>query len=356
MDQQQQMSRPPGSEPVARDHWLITEQSGREVLRSLIEQWLDHNGWSLAVTSRLAELALLARSSEPIPEWVAGMSLQAGQWVKHRGHVWEAIGTPASEPADDVPGWREVSLTSRLHSSGLNLFLRRKSRSLASTFFLELGRLNEWVAAVQAGKQAAPTDQRLRDCVASAHVLRDQQGVFGPEELLSIAISRLTPEPLVKKQAAAEQERPPECISGRTLRKAAGVLVGIARRLALLPRIARADGVYIHLQVCPLGPAWLEWLTCRLARAWAPSLGDFRLGQLVADLRLGPRLEALAAQHCPPKRRRFHCALYDALAAALVLRALCALEGRSQATLAQLVRDSVSAPAANDLMQGELGL
>jgi DNA polymerase III epsilon subunit-like protein len=102
---------------------------------------------------------------------------------------------------------------------------------------------------------------------------------------------------------------------------------------------------------------WGPWIdTCRLARAWAPSLGDFRLGQLVADLRLGPRLEALAAQHCPPKRRRFHCALYDALAAALVLRALCALEGRSQATLAQLVRDSVSAPAANDLMQGELGL
>jgi hypothetical protein len=190
-------------------------------LRSLIEQWLDHNGWSLAVTSRLAELALLARSSEPILEWVAGMPLQAGQWVNHRGHVWEAIGTPASEPADDVPGWRDVSLSSRLHSSGLNLFLRRKSRILASTFFLELGRLNEWVAGVQAGRHAAPTDQRLRDCVASAHVLRDQQGVFGPEELLSIAIGRLTPEPLVKKQAAAEQERPPECISGRTLRQAA---------------------------------------------------------------------------------------------------------------------------------------
>lgn len=102
---------------------------------------------------------------------------------------------------------------------------------------------------------------------------------------------------------------------------------------------------------------WAPWIdTCRLARAWAPSLGDFRLGQLVTDLRLGARLDTLAAQHCPPKRRRFHCALYDALAAALVLRALCGLEGRSQATLAQLVRSSVSAPAANDLMQGELGL
>ena len=220
--QQQQLSQSAGSEPItpaARGHWLLAEQRGREVLRSLIEQWLERNGWSLAVTSRLAELALLAQSSEPVLEWVAGMPLQAGQWVNHRGHVWEAIGTPASEPADDLPGWREVSLSSRLHSSGLNLFLRNKSRSLASTFFLELGRLNEWVAAVQACKRPAPTDQRLRDCVASAHVLRDQEGIFGPEEMLSIAIGRLTPTPLDNRRAEADP--PPECISGRTLRKAA---------------------------------------------------------------------------------------------------------------------------------------
>ena len=102
---------------------------------------------------------------------------------------------------------------------------------------------------------------------------------------------------------------------------------------------------------------WGPWIdTCRLARAWAPTLGDFRLSSLVAVLRLAPRLEALAAEHCPPNRRRYHCALYDALAAALVLRAICGLEGRSSAPLSQLVRDSVSAPAADDLMQGELGL
>ena len=80
------------------------------------------------------------------------------------------------------------------------------------------------------------------------------------------------------------------------------------------------------------------------------------LSSLVSALRLTPRLDALAAEHCPPNRRRYHCALYDALAAALVLRALCGLEGRSAAPLSQLVRDSVSAPAADDLMQGELGL
>ena len=220
--QQQQLPQSPGSEPLtpaARGHWLTQEQSGRETLRLLVEQWLDHNGWSLAVTSRLAELALLAQSSEPVLEWTAGMPLQAGQWVNHRGHIWEAIGTPASEPVEGAAGWRDVSLSSRLHSSGLNLFLRSKSRALASTFFLELGRLNEWVAAVQAGKRPAPTDQRLRDCVASAVVLRDQQGVFGPEEMLSIAIGRLTPTPLDNRRAAADP--PPECISGRTLRATA---------------------------------------------------------------------------------------------------------------------------------------
>jgi DNA polymerase-3 subunit epsilon len=102
---------------------------------------------------------------------------------------------------------------------------------------------------------------------------------------------------------------------------------------------------------------WGPWVdTCRLARSWAPTLGDYRLASLIAVLRLGPRLEALALEHCPPRRRRYHCALYDALAAALVLRALCGQEGRSVAPLSQLVRDSLTASAADDLMQGELGL
>lgn len=102
---------------------------------------------------------------------------------------------------------------------------------------------------------------------------------------------------------------------------------------------------------------WGPWVdTCRLARSWAPTLGDYRLASLIAVLRLGSRLEALALEHCPPRRRRYHCALYDALAAALVLRALCGQEGRSVAPLSQLVRDSLTASAADDLMQGELGL
>lgn len=102
---------------------------------------------------------------------------------------------------------------------------------------------------------------------------------------------------------------------------------------------------------------WGAWVdTCRLARAWVPSLGDYRLQALVSVFRLGARLDSLAAKHCPPNRRQYHCALYDAMASALVLRALCSVEGRSAATLAQLAKDSLSAPAADDLSQGELGL
>ena len=102
---------------------------------------------------------------------------------------------------------------------------------------------------------------------------------------------------------------------------------------------------------------WGPWIdTCRLARAWVPTLGEYGLSSLVSALRLEPRLDALATQHCPSGRRRYHCALYDALAAALILRVLGGLEGRSLAPTSHLVRDSISAQAADDLMQGELGL
>jgi DNA polymerase-3 subunit epsilon len=128
----------------------------------------------------------------------------------------------------------------------------------------------------------------------------------------------------------------------------AGLLRGTWSRPAAVPAFVGEAAT-----VAEWGP-WVD--TCRLARAWAPTLGDYRLSSLVTALRLSPRLEALALEHCPPARRHYHCALYDALAAALVLRALCGQEGRSVAPLSQLVRDSLTASAADDLMQGELGL
>ena len=102
---------------------------------------------------------------------------------------------------------------------------------------------------------------------------------------------------------------------------------------------------------------WGPWVdTLRLARRWAPSLADLRLAELVRVLRLNERLDALAARHCPAARRRFHCAGYDALAAALILRHLGGLEGRSSLPLGRLLADSLGGEDAADLHQGELGL
>lgn len=171
------------------------ETIGRDRFRLLLQQWLKRNNWSFAVVSRLAELALLAQAKTPVPDWTAGMPLQPGSWVNHKGHAWEAVGTPLSEPAEGDASWLDVGRTSRLHASGLNLFLRNKNRTLSATFLLELGRLNEWVAKVQAGHAAPPSEQRLKDLVTHACVIKDADGALGPEELLSIATGRAEPPP-----------------------------------------------------------------------------------------------------------------------------------------------------------------
>lgn len=224
MDEQQTGPRLRDPSPAAigaeRDHWLNTETIGRERFRLLLQQWLKRNGWSLAVVSRLAELALLAKADTTVPDWTAGMPLKAGDWVNHRGHAWEAIGSPLSEPAEDDPGWREVGLTSRLHASGMNLFLRNRNRTLTSTFFLEVGRLNEWVAAVQKGAAAVPQDARLQELVAQAAVLCDDEGLYGPEEMLSIATGRLIP-PAFDAASAAVSRQPASGVPARQLRAAA---------------------------------------------------------------------------------------------------------------------------------------
>lgn len=195
--QQNQRSTPlpAGSVLTQPVHWLHAEAIGRERLRLLLEQWLQRNGWSLAVVSRLAELSLLAQSKEPVPDWCAGMPLTTGTWVNHKGHAWEAVGAPLSEPAEGADGWIDQGLTSRLHASGLNLYLRKRKASLTVTFLLEMGRLNEWIAKVQAGEAAPPREPRLSELVKNATVIGDEQGPYGPEELLSIAGGLLVPPP-----------------------------------------------------------------------------------------------------------------------------------------------------------------
>jgi hypothetical protein len=206
MDQTQTRTNTPvdpellsGSEQL---RWLTAEADGRELLRQLLQQWQKRNGWSLAVMSRLAELSLLAEANVPVPDWIAGMPLQPGDLVNHRGHAWEAVDKPLIEPADGASGWIDRGLTRRLHASGLNLYFRNQKASLSVSFLLEMGRLNEWIARVQAGKTQPPADQQLSELVMASTVIRDGDGPLGPEELLSITGSRLQPPPWPDEPAA----------------------------------------------------------------------------------------------------------------------------------------------------------
>jgi len=69
---------------------------------------------------------------------------------------------------------------------------------------------------------------------------------------------------------------------------------------------------------------WGPWLdTCALYRALVPSRESAALAPLVEAENLEEALDGQAGRFCPPERSRWHAALYDALACALLfLRAL----------------------------------
>ena len=68
---------------------------------------------------------------------------------------------------------------------------------------------------------------------------------------------------------------------------------------------------------------WGPWIdSARIYAQLYPRLDSGRLESLVAVGGFQAELDALAATHCPPERRRYHAALYDALAGALLLASL----------------------------------
>ena len=69
--------------------------------------------------------------------------------------------------------------------------------------------------------------------------------------------------------------------------------------------------------------AWAPWLdTLYLYRSLYPQLSSYQLGDLIQTFNLQEALDEWAGVYCPENRRRFHCALYDALASSLLLKRL----------------------------------
>lgn len=102
------------------------------------------------------------------------------------------------------------------------------------------------------------------------------------------------------------------------------------------PDFARPGG-----RVVDWGP-WID--TGRLYGQLYPRLESNALGAVVAACGMQAELDALAAIHCPPGRCRYHAALYDALAGALLLSSLARQPELAALTMTQLLALSTLDP------------
>lgn len=107
---------------------------------------------------------------------------------------------------------------------------------------------------------------------------------------------------------------------------------------------------------CSAVTEWGPWIdTGRLYPQLYPTLASAKLADVVAAFGLQARLDEAAAAWCPADRRRYHCALYDALAGALLLARLATEPAVAAQPLAWLLEMSTLDGARRDeLRQGGL--
>lgn len=101
---------------------------------------------------------------------------------------------------------------------------------------------------------------------------------------------------------------------------------------------------------------WGPWVdTARLYAQLYPKVGSGKLETLVDVCGLQAELDGLAKNFCPAGRRRYHAALYDALAGALLLASLAADPRVANLSVMQLLAlSTLDAEKRGALQQGEL--
>jgi DNA polymerase-3 subunit epsilon len=104
--------------------------------------------------------------------------------------------------------------------------------------------------------------------------------------------------------------------------------------------------------------SWGPWIdTRRIYERLYKGLETYRLSSLIDRFALRKRLAKLSQLYCPPQRRKTHCALYDALASALLLMRLDEISDLNEATVEWLLEISVSnRKQRDDLRQGDFFL
>jgi DNA polymerase-3 subunit epsilon len=168
------------------------------------------------------------------------------------------------------------------------------------------GILEYGIAEVRGGRIVA-TDTRL--CCATGGVRAEDEAVHGLNEG---ALATQAPFAAEWELFAGRRER------GPLAAHYAGVENALLKSVWPYPRRS-PDFARPGESVIEWGP-WID--SARLYAQFYPRFATGRLDALVAVAGLQPELDALAAEHCPSPRRRYHAALYDALAGALLLASL----------------------------------
>lgn len=127
----------------------------------------------------------------------------------------------------------------------------------------------------------------------------------------------------------------------------AGVENGLLKSVWPYPRNS-PDFARAGERVIDWGP-WID--TARIYAQLYPQLPSGRLEALVSACGLQEELDRVAAQRCPIERCRYHAALYDALAGALLLNSLARDPQLTQLTTMQMLALSTLDGAKRDALQ-----
>ena len=232
-----------------------------------------------------------------------------------------------------VGGWAIAGFDLGMHWRAIPIHVLDFEGSLA-------GGVVEYGVAVLSGGEVVETATRL--CRPSEAIRREDSAVHGIDDADVAAAAPLSAD--WERFAGWRQRGPMAAHFAGTENALLKATWPYARQS---PDFARAGAVTND---------WGPWLdTGRLLPQLYRGIGSAKLEDLVTLFALGPQLEELAARHCPPSRRRYHAALYDALAAALLLRAALSRPEYEAASLPWLFEHSCLDPERREsLRQGEL--